>query len=327
MKKILLIIAAVLFAWGTQAQEDTTKIKKQTTEVFSVKEDSAGTKVKVFNKNLVTVKEDSAATKVVVGKDGGIQVITNNEGDTVHVRIGKRIFDVIDNGNGTEITTRKEYRDHRTYRESFNGHWAGFELGANTFHTSDYSLYNNTEFGEFFDLNYGKSLTFNLNIAEFAFSNERQTFGLMSGLGFSFMDFRFDQDMITIEKNAEGLLVPRSLESARKSKLNINYLTIPMILEVYTPLKLNNKHLTLAAGVIGGLNIGNHTKVKYDDHSKDKIRSNFNVNQFKYELTGRLGLGELCLFANYSMTPLFKEGKGPELYPLVIGISFPNVHF
>jgi hypothetical protein len=327
MKKLLLFIAAFSFAFGLKAQDDTTKVKKQETEVFSVKEDNVGTKVKVFDTNVVSVENDSSATHVVVGKDGGIQVITNHEGDTVHIRIGKRIFNVIDNGNGTEITTKKDQEENRKYRESFNGHWAGFELGANTFHTSDYALYNNTEYGEFFDLNYGKSLTFNLNIAEFAFSNERQTFGLLSGLGFSFMDFRFDQDMITIEKNPDGLLVPKTLESATKSKLNINYLTVPMILEVYTPLKLNHKPLTLAAGVIGGLNIGNHTKVKYEDNSKDKIRSNFNVNQFKYELTGRLGLGEICLFANYSMTPLFKEGKGPKLYPLVIGISFPNVHF
>jgi len=25
------------------------------------------------------------------------------------------------------------------------------------------------------------------------------------------------------------------------------------------------------------------------------------------------------------MTSLFKDGKGPELYPLMIGVSFPNI--
>jgi hypothetical protein len=327
MKKLLLFSVAIFFVFGLQAQQDSAKVKKQDTNVVTVEKDSTVTKVKVSETNLVTVEEDSVATRVKVGKNGGIQVIANHEGDTVHIRVGNRIFDVIDNGNSTEITTSKEPKENRKHYRDFNGHWGGFELGVNTFRATDYSLYNNTGYGEFFDLNYSKSLTFNLNIAEFAFSNNRKTIGVLTGAGFSFMNFRFDQAKITVEKNSEGLLIPVTLESAKKSKLNLNYLTIPLILEVNTPLKLNNQHLSLAAGVIGGLNIGNHTKIKYDDNSKEKVRGNFNVNPFKYELTGRLGLGEFCLFANYSMTPLFKEGKGPELYPLVVGISFPNINF
>jgi len=272
--------------------------------------------------------EDSVATKVKVG-NGGIQVIANHAGDTVSIRIGNRTFDVIEREGGTEITTTKQPREKRKNFGIFNGHWAGFELGINTFRTTDYSLYSNTQYRdwEFFDLNYGKSLTFNINFAEFAFSNERKTLGFMTGLGFNFMDFRFDQDITVGKEAVTGKLIPIELDpDVKKSKLSVSYLTAPLILEIATPLKLNHQRLTIAGGVIGGINIGAHTKIKYKG-SKDKERGNFNINPFKYELTGRLGLGEFCLFANYSMTPLFKNGKGPELYPLVIGISFPNVNF
>lgn len=298
---------------GLMAQQDTTKIR-------------------VLGKNVILVEEDSVGTKVKVGKNGGIQVIANHEGDTVSIRIGNRVFDVMERDGKTEITTTKRPRDYRPFEQRmFNGHWAGFEMGINSFHSHDYSLYKNTPYelyGEFFDLNYGKSLTVNLNFAEFAFSNDRKTVALVTGLGFSFMDFRFDQHITIAKEAATGRIIPIDLPAdIKKSKLNVSYLTAPLILEIATPLKLHHQKMTIGGGVIAGINIGSHTKIKYDNNSKDKARGNFNLNPFKYDLTGRLGLGEFCLFANYGMTPLFKDGKGPGLKTLVIGVSFPNVSF
>ena len=66
--------------------------------------------------------------------------------------------------------------------------------------------------------------------------------------------------------------------------------------------------------------------IKTDD-GKTKDRNSFHINPLKYEWTGRIGLGELSLFANYGMTPLFKDGKGPELVPMTIGIAFPSFSF
>jgi hypothetical protein len=59
--------------------------------------------------------------------------------------------------------------------------------------------------------------------------------------------------------------------------------------------------------------------------NKEKYKSNFHINQWKYDLTARLGFGDVCIFANYSMTSIFKDGQGPEIHPLMIGISFPNI--
>lgn len=309
MKSIALILICTLVFGSARAQEDTTVVK-------------------VMKKNVVTVTENSEKTQVKVGENRGVEVITNQRGDTTSIRIGNRNFDVIDNHSGTKIHVTKETREKRKNYGKFNGHWGGFEMGVNMFHTSDYSAYNGTSFGEFFDLNHAKSLTVNINFAEYAFSNERNTIGLVTGLGLNMMDYRFDQPMTVTKDPASGMLVPVYLEEAgfNKSKLNVSYLTAPMILEVATPLKFNQHRLTIGAGVIGGLNIGSRTKIKTDD-GKTKDRRNFNINPMKYELTGRIGLGELTLFANYGMTPLFKDGKGPELVPLTVGIAFPNFNF
>lgn len=283
------------------------------------------TSVQVVKKNVVTVTEESGKTEVIIGENQRVGVITNHRGDTTSIRIGNRNFDVIGNNNGTKIHVTRETPTKKKSSGKFNGHWGGFEMGINTIHTSDYSLYDATELGEFFDLNHARSITVNINFAEYAFSNERNTVGLVTGLGLSMMDFRFDQPM-TIAKDAQsGNIVPVYLEETgfNKSKLNVSYLTAPMILEVATPLKFKHHRLTLGAGVIGGLNIGSRTKIKTDD-GKTKDRHSFQINPLKYEWTGRIGLGEMCLFANYGMTPLFKDGRGPELVPLTVGISFIN---
>lgn len=293
--------------------------------VLNLAAQSDTTKVKAGNKNVVTVIDDNSKVHVKVGNDRGVEVITDDWGDTTHIRIGRRTFKVIDGNNGTFVKMDKEEKKYKN-TGSFNAHWAGIELGMNLFHETNYSLYNGMGYGEFFDLTPGKSLTWNLNFAEWAFKNNRNNFALVTGLGVSISDYTFDQP-ITIEKQSgNGMIVPVSLDPAglEKSKLTAAYIKAPLMLELKTPLRMGSSKLYLAGGVIGGLHLGSHTKFKYKK-DKDKFKSNYHLNSIKYELTGRIGFGDFCVFANYSLSTLFKDGKGPEMYPLVVGVSFPNM--
>ena len=306
MKRFVILILISVFAANAFAQKDTSEVK-------------------VLKKNVVTVVEDGQRTHVKVGEDKGVEVITDEWGDTTHIRVGRRTFDVVEGWNGTHVNVSKEPRQ-KNWTGNFNPHWAGLEFGLNMFHQTDYSLYTGMGYGEFFDLNQGKSLTVNLNIFEWAFSNEANNFGLVTGLGFSFSDYTFDRPL-TIEKDFDrNRIVPVELdpEGLKKSKLNTTYLTAPLMLEIKTPLRMGSSRLYIAGGVIGGINIGSHTKFKYKN-DKEKDKSNFYINTFKYDLTGRIGFGDVCVFVNYSMTPLFETGRGPELYPVMFGISFPNI--
>ncbi len=306
MKQFLILGLCILVFLPAIAQKDTTEVK--------------------LRKNVVTVIEDGKKTQVKVGNERGIEVITDDWGDTTHLRIGRRTFRVIEGHNGTHLKIDKEDKEKR-WTGSFNPHWAGLEFGMNFYHQTDYSLYSGMDVPrDFMELNNGKSITVNLNIAEFAFRNEANNFGLVTGLGFSFMDFTFDQALTISKEGGDGIIMPVELEpdGLKKSKLNLTYLTAPLMIEVKTPLRAGNSNLYLAAGVIGGLNIGAHTKYKYKN-DKEKAKSNFNLNSVKYDLTGRIGFGDFCVFVNYGMTPLFKKNEGPELVPVTFGISFPNI--
>ncbi len=307
MKQILLLVFSILISVSLAAQNDSTKIK-------------------VLNKNIVTVVDGIHSTKVKVGNERGVEVITDEFGDTTKIRIGKHVFNVVENHDGSHLRVTKIDIKEKSWRSSMNAHWAGFELGFNMFHNPNYSLYGMPPaYGEFMDLHQAKSLTFNFNFLEFVFSNRQKNFGLVTGMGLNSMNFRFDQPVTIIKEN--GRIIPldiSSYESLNKSKLNVTYLTVPLLLELKTPLRFNSAHVYIAGGVIGGLNIGSHTKIKYKSN-KVKERGNFYLNEFKYELTGRIGFGDFCFFANYSMVPLFKDQKGPELHPFTIGFSFPNM--
>jgi len=249
----------------------------------------------------------------------GDTITPSPDKDTAVVRIGKKDVKVIDHENGTEILWGKD--KHKKDRlDRFNGHWEGVEFGFNGFDKPDYSMYNAAQ-KDFMALNQGKSAEFNFNFYELNIGLAKSYVGLVSGMGLSFNSYRFDNPF-TLERGANRteplLLDPENLS---KTKLAVSYLNVPVLLEFQIPVNHNEGRLFINAGLVGGVKIGSHTKVKYGDN-KDKVRSGFNMNSFKYAATARIGYKDVSLFATYSLTPLFQTGKGPELTPFSIGISF-----
>ena len=237
--------------------------------------------------------------------------------DTSIVRIGKKDVKVIDHEGGTEIIWGKG-KHKKDKSGKFEGHWEGLELGFNGFDQADYSAY---AAKDFMSLNQGKSTEIDLNFYELNIGLAKSYVGLVSGMGLSFNNYRFENPF-TIEKSLTRTeAVPLVYDNLSKSKLAVSYLNIPVLLEFQIPVNNNEGRLYINAGIIGGVKIGSHTKVKYGD-TKDKDHSGFNLNAFKYEATARIGYKDIGLFAKYSLTPLFQDDKGPVLTPFTIGISF-----
>jgi hypothetical protein len=284
------------------------------------------TKVHVVGKKIVEVNEESGKTEVSL-LDGKINILDNSNNDTTSIRIGRRNIQIVEEGGRTDVTVHRIPKDEneRGWRggKRFNGHWSGFELGFNGLANEDYSLYADPD-NDFMELDQPKSMEVNLNFLEYNIILEDKCIGLVTGMGFSMNNYRFDNDL-TIDKGEDGIIHPISLEGERveKSKLTVSYLTVPLLLEFQIPVNGRSNRLFISGGVIGGINLGSHTKIKYNG-SKEKDHGSFNINPFKCSATVRAGLKDISLYACYGLTPLFKNDKGPELFPFSIGISLIN---
>lgn len=265
-------------------------------------------------------QEVSAGAKSVIPSANSVvtadTIAPSATGDTTIVRIGKKDVKVIDHDGGTEILWGKgKHKKDRSGK--FNGHWEGIEFGFNAFDNADYSLYKGTEF---MSLNQGKSMEFDLNFYELNIGLAKNYVGLVSGMGLSFNNYRFENPYTLLKGPQTTEAVLLDADGLSKTKLALTYLNVPLLLEFQIPVNQNEGRVFLNAGLIGGVKLGSHTKVKRGD-TKDKNRSGFNIHSFKYAATARIGYKDISLFANYSLTPLFESGKGPELTPFTVGIS------
>ena len=217
-------------------------------------------------------------------------------------------------------------KTYKKKKKKFRPHYAGLEVGLNNYLTPDFSLVLPPG-EEFMDLNTGKSWNWNINVADFGVGLGTSYAGLASGIGFEFINYNFDgQNGIMKDPVTREIVeyVPAYAGSITKSKMNIAYLTAPLLLEFQIPTG-NRGRIYISGGLLGSVKLWSNTKIKYTeagDKSKEKNKSDFNLSPIRWGVTARAGYRNFGLFANYYMTSLFKPGMGPELYPFSLGLAF-----
>jgi hypothetical protein len=260
-----------------------------------------------------------------------IDIQTYNDGDSVRVRIGNLEIEVHD-GDQTRVKvgsgklevdeTGKVQFKKEPKKQRFNGHWAGFYLGINGYLTPENKIDLPGEYG-FLDLRYEKSINVQLNFYEQNFNLISNKLGLVTGLGIEWNNYRFN-DKVKLDPNRNQIArIEAPEKDYTKSKLNVRYLNIPLIIELQTNSKSNMNSFHFGVGVIGGLRIGSHSKNVYENNKrqKEKVRDDFHLSPLKADATVRIGWGKLNLYGNYSLLTLFRDNRGPELYPFSAGIT------
>jgi len=190
------------------------------------------------------------------------------------------------------------------------------DIGFSTyFHNGSLNL--PTELDDF-DQNYGGSLNLNFHAFRQRLPIIKDNLGFEYGLTIAWKQYRFANDFRILEDT-----IPFTIEddgtSYKKNKLKTTFLEIPLMLTL-SPTNGRNPFY-LSAGVYGGVLLGAKQKLKDDNGNKTKIKDDFNLNKFRYGVVGRIGFGPFAVYAQMSMTELFKEGQGPELTPFNVGIS------
>lgn len=295
--------------------------------------------------------ETSGASKAIInvlmevsGKNTGISVIDMvsepkinrivNEGiagklaqqkisDSLYINLEEALED---NGN-TKILVHKDTimkKEIKKLRKKgkFDPHWNGIELGVNSFVNND-NQFKLPENADFLTLKIPNSLVVNLNLVEAPLPVIKNNFGLYTGFGFEFNNYKFANDYwIEKDDSLETLVgIDAAPKTFIKSKLSATYLKVPVMMEFQTH---NSSKFFVAVGGAFGLRIASKTKYKYEENgskTKEKIRGDYYLNAFKADVMAKIGWGPLNFFASYALLTMFEEGKGPELYPVSFGFS------
>jgi hypothetical protein len=207
-------------------------------------------------------------------------------------------------------------------KKKFRGHWAGFEVGLNNYVNAEHQF----TFGDDlvgFELDGGRSWVFSLNFMELNLPFGRYA-GITTGLGTSWNNYAF-RNNVNFLKNEAGSMVAtnEAVRSYNRNSIHTWNFTIPFILEIQIPSGGKSSGIYMGFGAYGTAKVSSWGNLEYQlDGVKyqERRKSDFLMNNLRYGLTARLGLKYIRLFANYDMVPLFQKDRGPELFPVSIGL-------
>jgi hypothetical protein len=156
------------------------------------------------------------------------------------------------------------------------------------------------------------------------------------GLGFSWYNFKFQSDQVVITRDDNGLIFTEDNRDVNyiKSKLTASFINVSLI-PVFDFGGRGDKvrfwdsagsRFRIGLGPYAGYRLGSHTKLVYNDGSRqrDKDFDNFFLNNFRYGLRLQLGIHSTDLFFNYDLNELFSTTKpnNPKLNAFSFGIIF-----
>lgn len=222
-----------------------------------------------------------------------------------------------------KIDVRKITRNGLTpWKTNFSGHFAGIDFGFNMWLNENYSGYDS----EFMDNDVFRSNSAYFNIVQQSFDlqKNKNTLGLVTGFGLQLQSFRLD-DETTIYLDENDVVQPEYLyfDENQKSKLANVWLNVPLLLEWQIPVNHFDNRFYISAGLMAGIRINSHTKIKYkaEDKQKLKVVDDFSMRTFRYSIMVRTGYRWINFFACYDLVTVFKEDKGPELTPFTFGLT------
>lgn len=283
-----------------------------------------GKTLKIMEDGVIIDGDSTNDAPLIINEDGVKMVIKETNED------GKKESKVlVIDENGVKIVD-KPGKDGKsilkTKKQKFDGHWDGFCIGVNGYLNADNKMEMPKGY-DLLDLKMEKSINVQLNIFEQSFNLIRNHFGLVTGLGLEYNNYRFN-NKVRLDPELKPLRAYEdTIHSCTKSKLVVNWLTLPVMFEYQTNSKSNLNSFHIAAGMNFGLKIGSHAKYVYTNgkENKDKDFDTFNLSPFKYDAMVRIGWGVLNLYGTYALEQMFKSNKGPEVYPFSMGFALVGI--
>ncbi len=251
------------------------------------------------------------------GKVGDINTAGS---DTTRITMGNKKIWIIDE-EGKDI--RFSFKDGFGSSDKLKSHWPGFEMGICMLMDKDFTTSPPKGY-EFLKPRIEKSIAVNFNIADLEVDLLRKNIMLVTGIGFSIHNYRFDSDAYLAPDTNIVTAIGDPSFSLSKNKLVNGFINVPVLLEFNTS-QDPHKTFHFAFGVINGVRVTSRVKLvedSGDNEVKSKIYDDFNTNPFRVDATVRLGYRNLTIFGSYGMLNFFRSDKDPELHAFITGIRF-----
>lgn len=131
-----------------------------------------------------------------------------------------------------------------------------------------------------------------------------KNFGLLTGFGFEFNRFVFEENMQISPKNGE--FISDTVTAFSSYKFKTNYVQVPLMLKFQT----NNQDFKVALGGTVSYNIGSKVKAEFaqpDAEIETTIKGNYNVDPIKLSLGVRIAYKGIGVYANYALSPMNRD--------------------
>ncbi|MBL8000552.1 MAG: hypothetical protein JNL05_01205 [Flavobacteriales bacterium] len=281
------------------------------------------------------------------GQGAGVRVDDGDpktEQDTIRIELKRKLLTILVTPKDSMLVgdTLQEHIDalERERRNKFT-YWSGLDIGLNNWVGADGSGDLGPD-ADFMQLDAARSRFFAINFMEQKIEFGSHRAGLLTGLGLEWTSYHL-QNNVLLAYNADsvyGLEVDKPQYS--KNKLRQTGIRLPLLFEFNTkraPLpttaaevralekaggysRKGNFHF--AVGVVGTWYFDTMYKVKYTeygDKQKDRSGGEYHLLPYRAAATVRMGWGGWNFFGEYALTPLFSDGKGPELTPFNVGLT------
>lgn len=155
------------------------------------------------------------------------------------------------------------------------------------------------------------------------------------GPGIASDNMVFDKMTVGIKENTSNIRFNDVADTShfKRYKLSTNYLEVPVELRYRFNPENDRKSVKIAIGAKVGTLLNAHTKGRILQNKGNQTIGDYTVKESskkffskqRLSVMGRIGYGSLSLFASYSVTPVFKEGLGPTVRPLSIGLTLSGL--
>ena len=166
----------------------------------------------------------------------------------------------------------------------------------------------------------GKSRNINIWLFMQRLNMVKHVLNLKYGVGIECNNYFYDDVRVRYTKNPTTVVLDSNLTSAKKNKLAVDYLTVPLMLNFnFTPGK-RQRTLGFSVGVSAGYLYSARQKTKTDGQVS-KTHSDYDIERWKISYVGEILLGPVKFYGSYAFKNMWEKGLDQTPYTVGFRLS------